>query len=361
MNVPFFNYQRFLSAHSSEIDEVIHKVLSSGTLILGDCVKHFEREFATYTGTSYAIGVANGTDALFLALKALEINEGDEILTVPNTAVPTIAAIVSCGAIPKFIDITLDSYLLNPALIEKAITKKTKAILPVHLYGNSCDMKAITAIAKKYKLPIIEDCAQAHGTLFKGKHVGSFGICGCFSFYPTKNLGAYGDGGMVITNNAPFARKIRALRNYGQYKLGKNIIHGFNSRLDELQAALLSVHLKYLNQRNNLRHQHAKQYYMRLNNIEGIICPKIHHNATFHQFVILINDRDNIRKELLKKGIATGIHYPMPIYKQKAYSYLNRPCPISEMVQPSILSLPIFPELTSAEIDYVCNALISLM
>lgn len=361
MNVPFFDYRRFLTVHRKEIDNAIKRVLDSGNLILGQYVVKLEHAFADFTGAKYALGVASGTDALFLALKALNISPGDEVITVPNTAVPTVSAIVSAGAIPRFADIHAGTYLIDPISLKKSITKKAKAIIPVHLFGQSCDMERIMQIAAQNRLHVIEDCAQAHGALFCGHHVGIFGICGCFSFYPTKNCGAFGDGGMIITNSASLYKKLKALRNYGQYTLNKNSFHGYNSRLDELQASLLLVKLKYLKKRNTLRQKHADHYSSLLKNI-SIKCPEVSIDCThvFHQFVIKVRNRNNVRKKLAEKGVITGIHYPTTIYKQKAYKhFVNNgfSCPVSEQVQRSIISLPIFPELTEKEIDYTCSTL----
>lgn len=361
MNVPFFDYKRFLTSHQKEIDNAIKRVLDSGNLILGEYGKKLEESFSRFTGARYAVGVANGTDALILSLKACGIGRGDQVITVPNTAVPTVSAIVTAGATPKFVDIDPNTYLMDPKSLEKAVTNRVKAIIPVHLFGQSCPMKQILSIARYRHLKVIEDCAHAHGALYNNKHVGLFGICGCFSFYPTKNLGAYGDGGMIITNNASFFKKLCALRNYGQYRLGNNQCHGYNSRLDELQASLLLVHLKYLKQRNALRKKHAALYKELLKD-SNVKCPVVNRECDhiFHQYVIKTGNRSKIRSRLSIKGVMTGIHYPRPIYKQRAYLKYNRkkfPCPVSERVQKSIISLPIFPELTSREVEYVCSLL----
>ena len=361
MNVPLFDYRRFLAAHQKEIDAAVKRVFISGNLILGKYGEQFEHAFAKFTGAKYAVGVANGTDALFLSLKALNIGSGDEVITVPNTAVPTVSAIVSAGARPSFVDIDAGTYLMNPSLLNKAITTKTKAIIPVHLFGQSCNMQQVMHIAKQKNIPVIEDCAQAHGALYRGKHVGTFGTYGCFSFYPTKNCGAFGDGGMIITNNSSLYKKLKAMRNYGQYKANKNSFHGYNSRLDELQASLLLVKLKYLNKQNKLRQKYANHYFSMLKNT-SIKCPQISNECehVFHQFVIQVKNRDGTRKLLAKKGIKTGIHYPTPIYKQKAYNHLFKAgfsCPVSEKVQKLIISLPVFPELTTKEVEYVSSTL----
>lgn len=355
-----FDYRRELKAHRGEFDRAIGNVLGSGQLILGKQVRLFEEEFAECTGAKFAISVANGTDALFLSLKALGIGPGDEVITVPNTAIPTVSAIVSAGAKPRFADIDPRTYLMDVASAEQQVTRRTKAIIPVHLFGQSADMHELVALGKKYKLHLIEDCAQAHGTRYKDRHVGIFGASGCFSFYPTKNLGAFGDGGMIITNRPQLAQKLRLLKNYGCRERYKSLVHGYNSRLDELQASLLRIRLRNLNEQNRKRQAVAAMYTKEL-----AACPLVlpqrasHSNHTYHQYVIRTKGRDGLQRNLLEKGIHTNIHYPIPIHLQKAYRYLGfrkGTAPNAEAAQREILSLPMFPELTMAETRRVIAA-----
>jgi dTDP-4-amino-4,6-dideoxygalactose transaminase len=341
-----------------EIDKSIIGVLDSGWYILGPKVKIFEEEFASYIGCKHGIAVASGTEALQLALMALGIGKGDEVLTVPNTAVPTVAAIEAAGAKPVFVDITLDTYLMNVRQAAEKISSKTKAIIPVHLYGQCVDMDAIMTIAKQYKLKVIEDCAQAAGATYKGKKAGSIGDAGCFSFYPTKNLGAMGDAGLVVTNNAEIADKLRLLRSYGERKKYINEIKGVNSRMDELQAAILSVKLKYLDKWNESRRIKAGFYRSLLADQKDIILPKEASYGThvYHLFVVRTQKRDKLQKALADKGISTAIHYPIPIHFQEAYknlSYKQKSFPIAESYAGQILSLPMFPELSNKDINKV--------
>ena len=265
----------------------------------------------------YEIGVGNGTDALYLALRALGIKTGDEVITPPNTFIATVEAITLNGAKPVFVDINPETYNIDITKIEKAITKKTKAIIPVHLYGQPADIGPILKIAKKYNLKVIEDAAQAHGAEYRGKRVGGLGDVGCFSFFPAKNLGAYGDGGMVVTNNKKIAEKVRLLRNHGRVQKYEHQIEGTNSRLDELQAAILRVKLRYLNRWNKARRQRAKLYDRSLKNIKGVKIPFIAPWATpvYYVYTIRIKERDKLQESLKKKGISTGLYYPIPLYR----------------------------------------------
>jgi len=357
--VPAFDYRRELKAHRREFDRAISNVLESGQLILGKQVSLFEEEFARFTGARYAVSVANGTDALFLSMKALGIGAGDEVITVPNTAIPTVSAIVSAGARPRFADIDPGTYLMDVKSAGQQVTRSTKAIIPVHLFGQSADMNGLRTLARKHKLHLIEDCAQAHGTTYKDRHVGTFGVTGCFSFYPTKNLGAFGDGGMIVTNRPNIAHQLRLLRGYGCKDRYKALVHGYNSRLDELQAALLRIRLRNLNEQNRRRQRLAEMYDKGL-----ALCPialpqrAAHGNHTFHQYVIRTPRRDALQKHLQEKEIRTNIHYPFPIYLQKAYRFLGAArgtAPYAEAAQKEILSLPMFPELTRSEIQRVIS------
>jgi len=345
---------------SREINRAIRQVVKSGWFILGEELERFEDEFSNYIGTKYAIGVNSGSDALLLALQALGIDKGDEVITVSHTFISTVDAIVRNGAKPVFVDITPDTYCIDVTKIEERITKKTKALLPVHLYGHPADMQPIMEIAKKYKLSVIEDACQAHGAEYKGSKVGSIGDIGCFSFYPVKNLGAYGDGGMIVTNNEGLAQKLRMLRNYGQARKYYHDFIGINSRLDEMQAAILRVKLKHLDDWNNKRRE-AARLYDRLLKSASVVIPieKKYAKHVYHLYVIRCKERDRLQQRLLAKGIQTQIHYPIPVHKQKAYTDLGirTQLPITETICNEILSLPIYPELKNAEVEYLTNTI----
>jgi len=355
--IPFVDLKAQYDSIKDEINEAIQDVLNNTSFIMGEELIRFEEEFASFCCRKYAIGVANGSDALILALKACGIGEGDEVITVPNTFIATTEAITRVGGKVVFVDIDPKTYTIDVSKTEEKITEKTKAIIPVHLYGQSADMEPIMELAKKYNLKIIEDAAQAHGAEYKGKKVGSIGDTGCFSFYPGKNLGAYGDAGMITTNNEEIAEKVKLLRNHGRTtKKYEHEIEGYSSRLDNLQAAILRVKLKYLNQWNSMRRKNARKYNELLNNINGIITPYEADYAkhVYHLYVIRTEKgRDKLREELKSKGIAAGIHYPIPLHLQPAYNYLGYKrgdFPITEKASQEILSLPIFAELTGEQI-----------
>lgn len=341
---------------SKEINEVIRMVLESGRFILGEELTRFENEFADYLGVKYCVGVGNGLDALHLILRALNIGAGDEVIVPANTYIATLLAISYAGAKPVLIEPQENTYNINPELIEDAITKRSKAIMPVHLYGLSSDMDPINEIAERHGLFVIEDAAQAHGAEYKGKKCGGLGTAAGFSFYPAKNLGAYGDGGAVVTNDKEIAQRVMLLRNYGSREKYYNEIKGFNSRLDEIQAAILRVKLKHLDEWNERRRKTAKVY---LNNIkeDKIILPfePEGYKHIYHQFVIRCHDRDNLQKSLEENGIATLIHYPIPAHKQNAYVDLgfNVSLPVTEKICNEILSLPIHAYLTGQEISKI--------
>jgi len=358
MNVPFVDLKRQYDSIKDEVNTKINKVLQNTHFILGENSDAFEKEFANYCGVKYGVGVASGSDALTLNLKALGIGKGDEVITAPNTFIATVDAISRNGAKPVFVDIDPETYNIDVAEIEEKITDKTKAIIPVHLYGQPADMDEIIKIAKKYDLKIIEDACQAHGAEYKGKKVGSLSDVGCFSFYPAKNLGAYGDGGMVVTNNEQIAERIKMLRNYGQSKKYYHDFIGYNSRLDEIQAAVLRVKLRYLDEWNDKRREHAKLYNELLENVSGIETPteKEFVKHVYHLYVIRCKNRNELQNYLSSKGVSTGIHYPIPVHLQKAYKHLEYKegdFPITEKYAKEILSLPMFPELTDEEIEAV--------
>jgi len=345
-----------------EIDEAIQRVLDSSNFIMGEEVKKFEEEFANFCNAKYAIGVSSGTDALFLALKAIGIKPKDEVITVPNTFIATTEAITMAGGKIKFVDINPLTYNIDINKIESAITKKTKAIIPIHLYGNPAEMDTILDIAKKYNLRVIEDAAQAHGAEYNGKRVGTLGDIGCFSFYPGKNLGAYGDAGAVVTNDYEIAQKIAMLRNHGRIKKYKHEFEGINGRLDSIQANILLVKLKYIDKWTAKRIQKANIYNELLKNHNEIVKPVVLPNSkhVFHLYVVRLKNRDKIQKKLKKEGISTGIHYPIPLHLQPVYKnlgYKEHDFPITENLAKEILSLPIFPELTMRQQLFITKKL----
>ena len=345
-------------SHKREIDEAIERVLNSGRYILGKEVELFEEEFAealSERSKNYAVGVASGTDALKIALRACDITSGDEVITVSHTAVATATAIVEIGAEPVFIDIEPDNFTMNPNKIKEAISRKTKAIIPVHLYGNAANISEIIRIATQYNLIVIEDCAQAHLGKYESKVLGTFGGVSCFSFYPTKNLGAIGDGGMAVTNNIDIAKKMRLLREYGWEQRYISSYEGSNSRLDELQAAILRVKFKYLEKDNEKRRKLASLYNDYLSSTE-INLPQVRKDAehVFHLYVIRSALRDQLKKFLEKNDVITNIHYPVPIHLQphfKKYKSIN--CIESELAATQVLSLPLYPELKKKEVEEV--------
>lgn len=363
MQIPFGDLKRQYQNLREPIDKATAEVYASGWFVLGKQVEKFEAEFANYCGAKYGVGVGSGTEALHLALVACGVKYGDEVITVANTCVPTISAISFAGATPVLVDIDEQTFTINPALIEERITEKTKAIVPVHLYGQCADMDAILAIAQEHNLCVIEDCAQAQGAMYKGRMAGTMGDMGAFSFYPSKNLGAFGDGGLVLTNNQQLSQKSTKLRNYGQEKRYYHSIKGFNSRLDELQAAILSVKLPYLDQWNQRRREIAKLYNDAFMPTE-INCPqeigdRFH---VYHLYALRVPQRDRFQKLLDDVGIRTVIHYPIPIHHQESYrelKYQSKFLSITEKLAEQIVSIPIYPELTNDEVDYIVSNLIN--
>ncbi len=354
--IPFIDLKREYAEISEEINQAIQGVLENGWFILGEEVKRFEQEFSRYIGTKYAIGVNSGSDALFLGLKALGIGKGDEVITVSHTFISTVDAIVRNGAKPVFVDIDAYTYCIDITKIEERITKRTRVLLPVHLYGHPADMQPLMEIAKKHRLFVIEDACQAHGAEYKGKKLGSLGDIGCFSFYPVKNLGAYGDGGMVVTRNQGVATRLRMLRNCGQSQKYYHDFVGVNSRLDEIQAAILRVKLKHLDEWNERRRKAAK-IYDRLLRDAGVIIPveKKYAKHVYHLYVIRDKKRDRLQQRLLANGIQTQIHYPIPVHKQKAYAELGHAAklPVTERICNEILSLPMHPFFREDEIQAI--------
>lgn len=344
-----------------KIDNKIKRVLNSNSYILGNEVASFEKNFSKYMNINFSIGVSNGTDAITLALQAIDVKKGDEVITTSHTAFATIAAIVDIGAKPIFIDIKEEDFTINTKIIEKKISKKTKAIIAVHIYGNPVDIKEIIRIKNKHKIFLIEDCAQAHGAEYDKKKVGTFGDIACFSFYPTKNLSTFGDGGMVSTNNIKLFKKIRLLREYGWVKKNFSLIKGTNKRLDELHAGILNIKLDYLDFFNNLRIKIANQF---LDNIKSskLILPKIikRKKHVFHLFVIRVKDnkRDEFLKYLSKYNVMAGIHYPLPNHLQKPFlKYSNSELKITENISKEIVSIPNYPLLKSNEIKKIIRVI----
>lgn len=358
--IPFIDLTREYAEIGDEITSIIQRTLENGWFILGQQLKEFEREFSRYIGAKYGIGVNSGSDALFLALKALGVDENSEVITVSHTFISTADSIVRCGAKPVFVDIEPETYCINPALIEDKITEKTKAILPVHLYGHPANMGYILEIAKEHGLSVVEDACQAHGAEYNGKKVGSIGDVGCFSFYPAKNIGAYGDGGFVTTNDSSLAERIKSLRNYGQSKKYHHDLVGVNSRLDELQAAVLRIKLSRLGMWNEKRRRIAKLYAEVLDQ-KGIILPaeRTYAKHVYHLFVTRLAKRDKCQRFLQKRGIQTQIHYPIPVHKQNAYKEFEtaKDLSVTEAICNEILSLPLYPSLTDEEVAYIGGAL----
>jgi dTDP-4-amino-4,6-dideoxygalactose transaminase len=344
MRIPFNDLKSEYLEIKSELDEAYARVMNSGYYILGPELEAFEKEFTEYCGVKYCVGVGNGLDALHLILRSYEIGDGDEVIVPAHTFIATWLAVTYAGATPVPVDIFEDTYNINPDLIDKVITKKTKAIIPVHLYGQPADMDPINELAAKYNLKVIEDSCQAHGASYNGKHTGSLGHAAAFSFYPVKNLGAYGDGGAVLTNDIQIAEKVRKLSNYGSLEKYKYEMLGFNSRLDELQAAFLRVKLRKLNEENIKRTTNVNIYLNELKNTD-LRFPKIAEWAepVWHQFVIRHQQRDKLRRYLTEHGVQTLIHYPLLPYKSDAYKdlYKKAKFPEAERIVDEILSLPI--------------------
>jgi dTDP-4-amino-4,6-dideoxygalactose transaminase len=366
MKIPLVDLKAQYDSLKSEVDGAINKVINNAQFILGPEVAAFETEIAAYCRTKYAVGVASGTDALRLALLACGIKRGDEVITTPFTFIATTEAITDCGAIPVFVDIDPKTFNIDAARIESRITGKTAAILPVHLYGHPANMEPILALGRKYNIKVIEDCAQALGAEYRGKKLGALGDAGCLSFFPSKVLGAYGDAGMVITSNPEISTRVAMLRNHGSQNKYYSLMSGFNSRLDELQAAILRVKLKYLDGWIKLRHQKASLYTRLFNQIDGIeppyTAPENYH--IFNYYTIRIRDnklnREKVQKYLQTLGVVTAIYYPLSLHLQQVYKSLgHKPgdFPESERAQEEVLSLPIYPELKDAEVEEIVKAI----
>lgn len=366
MKVPFLDLGSQYQALKKDILPAVENVFAGTRFILGEEVRRFEDEFARYLGAKHAVGLASGTDALHLALRAVGVGPDDEVITVANTFIATALGIWQAGAKPVLVDCLPDTYNIDPEAVARAVTKRTKAIIPVHLYGQAADMDAIMAVARKHNLKVVEDACQAHGAWCGARRAGMIGDIGCYSFYPGKNLGAYGDGGAIATDNPVLAAKMRMLRDYGQPEKYRHIEKGFNSRLDGVQAAVLLAKLPHLDRWNAARAVHAAEYGRRLAGVAGIALP-VARGATgdrlshvYHLYVVRVADRDGVRKKLDAAGIQSGIHYPIPIHLQQAFAdlgYKPGAFPVTERYAGGILSLPMFPELAPDQIAYVCDQL----
>lgn len=361
MKIPMVDLKAQFWAIESEIKEKIEEILESTRFILGPNLDALEKEIASYHGVMYAVGLASGTDALHLSLRALGIGPGDEVITTPFTFIATAEAISYTGARPVFVDIDSKTFNIDPSKIEERITGKTKAILPVHLFGQPAEMDSILSIAKRYNLKVIEDVAQGFGAEYKDKKVGTFGIIGCFSFFPSKNLGCYGDGGMLITSHEEIAKKTRALRNHGSYVRYYHSEIGFNSRLDEIQAGILRIKLKRIDEYNKKRRNNALLYRERLKGLALTLpeeTPNTYH--VYNQYTIRSKKRDAIRKALEERSIASMIYYPLPLHLQEVYRHLGYKegdFPESEKASKEVISLPIYPELTEEQIEEICEVI----
>jgi dTDP-4-amino-4,6-dideoxygalactose transaminase len=359
--IPFIDLVAQYHGIKDEVDEAIGRVLETGQFVLGDEVDAFEREFALLAGTSQTIAVNSGTAALHLALVAAGIGAGDEVITVPFTFVASVAAICHAGARPVLVDIDAKSFTIDVRQIEAAITPRTKAILPVHLYGQAADIEPVRSIADRHGLIVIEDAAQAHGSLYQGRPCGSLGDLACFSFYPSKNLGACGEGGLIATSNEALADRLRLLRNWGQAAKYLHVIPGFNARMDALQAAILRVKLRHLPRWTEARRRHAARYQQLLAGTALALpeeMPYAHH--VYYLYTVRSREREALRAALAADGIATGVHYPRPVHLQPAYEslgYRQGSFPVSERASEEVLSLPLFPELTCAQIETVAAAI----
>lgn len=363
--IPFHNIKLQHRALREEFMHAIGSVIDSGEFSGGPFVARFEQEFAAYCGVNSAVGVGSGTEALWLTLLAMRIGAGDEVITVPMSFAATVEAICFAGATPVFVDIDEQSYTMDPSSIEQAITPRTKAIIPVHLFGQVADMDPIINIARRHGLRVIEDTAQAHGAQYKGRKAGALSDAGCFSFYPGKNLGAFGEGGAIVTDDEELMHDLRMLRDHGQSSKNRHSMVGWNSRLDGIQSAILTVKLKYLDAENQRRRDHALRYSQGLQISHNVITPHMKElgKHVFHIYAIRVPNRSHILHVLDEQSICYGVHYPVPIHLQSAYQsmgYRRGAFPVAERCADEFVSLPLFPEMTSTQtaliIDVVCSA-----
>jgi dTDP-4-amino-4,6-dideoxygalactose transaminase len=365
VRVDFLDLARQYRSVCAEVDAAVARVLARGWYVLGEECAAFEREFAAYLGVAHAAGVNSGTDALALALRACGVAPGDVVLTAANTAVPTVCAIVAAGAVPRLVDVDPKTLCLDPGALREALRRRgsgppARAVVPVHLYGHPAPMGPILELARRYELKVVEDASQAHGTLYEGRPVGTFGHAGCFSLYPTKNLGACGDAGVVVTNDPELARRVARLRNYGEEAKYCNPERGVNSRLDELQAAILRAKLPHLDRWITARRTLARYYHEALA-AAGLVLPVEAAGArhSYHLYVVRSADRDRLRARLQDRGVATAVHYPRPVHLQVAYCDLGHEpgdFPVAERAAREVVSLPLYPELTDAEARFVAAA-----
>jgi len=361
MKVNFVDLKVQYQSIKEEIQEGLNRVLDNTAFILGKDVQTFEEDFAEYQGARFGVAVNSGTTALHIALVSLEIGEGDEVIIPANTFIATAGAVALAGAKPVLVDVKENTMNIDPALLEEKITPNTKAIIPVHLYGQPADMDEVTEIAKKHNLHVIEDACQAHGAEYKGRRTGSMGKIGCFSFYPGKNLGAYGEGGMILTSDENVVRTARMIRDHGSEKKYYHMLKGINGRMEGFQGAVLRVKLKYLEKWTEMRRENAKKYNLLLEST-GVKIPfeEDFNRHVYHLYVLRTEKRDELQNYLKEKEIYTGIHYPIPIHLQEAYKelgYKKGDFPVSEMVGDEILSLPMFPELSDDQIEYVAECI----
>ena len=358
IRVPFLDLNAHHAAFRGEFDRAIGEVIDSGAFAGGPFVEKFEADFAAYNHSQHAVGLGSGTEALWLALLACGIGPGDEVITVPSTFMATAEAITYCSARPVFVDVDQSTYTMDPVELEKAVTAKTKAVIPVHLFGQAADMDPILEFAREHDLFVIEDAAQAHGAEYKGRKVGALGDVGCFSFYPGKNLGAFGEAGAIVTDNVELQEKIRILRDHGQVRKYRHTMIGWNCRMDGIQAAVLSVKLQYLERGNLLRRVHALQYNRAFQGVEEVVTPfeAAYARHVYHIYAIRVQERDQVMWLLKEKGIQCGVHYPVPVHLQKAYRSLGYEAgalPTSEQTALEFISLPMFPQLTEEQIAMV--------
>ena len=360
--IPFLDLKAQYASIKGEIDTAVLGVLASAQYVLGDEVAHFEEEFAAYCDVRHAVAVNTGTSALHLALLAAGVGPGDEVITVPFTFVATVSAICYTGALPVFVDVEPVSLTMDPAKLEVAITSRTKAIVPVHLYGQMADMDAIIAIAARHGIPVIEDACQAHGAEYQGRRAGSMGVSGCFSFYPGKNLGACGEGGIAVTNNDAHAKTMRMLRDWGQERRYHHVLKGFNYRMDGIQGAILRVKLRHLDAWTTARRAHATHYSSLLAELGTVKTPVevAYRRHVYHIYAVRCRNRDGLHGALEAEGIQSGLHYPIPVHLQRAHEDLGyRPgdFPVSETAARTVLSLPIYPEMTTKQVEQVVAAM----
>jgi dTDP-4-amino-4,6-dideoxygalactose transaminase len=361
MTIPLVDLKAQYLAIKDEMDAAIQRVVDNTSFIMGPDVQAFEEEFARFCRVQHAVGVDSGTAALHLAFLACDIGRGDEVITTPHTFIATIGMLGRVGARAIFVDIDPRTYNIDPAKIEAAITERTKAIMPVHLYGQPAEMDPILEIADRHGLKVIEDAAQAHGAEYKGRRAGSMSHVAIFSFYPGKNLGAYGDAGALVTNDGEIAEKVRLLRNHGRREKYEHLLEGFNYRIDTLQAAILRVKLAHLEEGNEARRRYVATYRELLNNLDLVLPYEPEHvRAVYHLFVVRLQERNALREHLRERGISTGIHYPIPLHLQPAYRHLGHKegdFPITEECARQVLSLPMYPELTQTQIEEVVRAI----